>query len=265
MVPKLAKRLNVSLLEKKPSQFFKKFINETIAERQRSKIYRPDALQLLMSEVVKMTPDEVTAQAFLFFFAGFEPVSAFLQLAFYELAMNDDCQQRLFEEIEDTKTALNGKPIDYETLHKMEYMDAFIHEVLRKRNGLFIERKCNADTVVSDSEGNKYKIERGANIMFPAYKFHYDPKYFPNPEKFDPERFMGDKKRDYGIVYMPFGMGLRNCIGMRFAYMESKIVMFSILSEFLVQPNHKTLVPFRWKEGFSAAPARPLVVEFKKR
>lgn len=265
LLPKLAKYLDLSLFDKTSSTLFKNLINDAVAEREQKNIYRPDVIQLLMKEKDKITNTELTAQAFVFILGGLEPVSQGLQHSFYELAINEDCQEKLYQEIQQMRAKLAGKPITFEDLNEMEYLEAFFNEVLRKKLSLFLERKCNADTILTDSNGQKHKIEAGTTVMIPSHVIHHTQKYYPNPERFDPDRFLGEKKKEYGIANLPFGNGQRNCIGMRFAQMETKLVLYSILSEFIVQPSEKTLIPFQWGLGFTNLPAKPIILELKKR
>lgn len=264
-VPKLANFLDISLFDQSASAFFKELINESIQEREEKNIYRPDVIQLLLAEKSNMTNDELLAQVFIFFLGGFEGVSQNLQHSLYELAVNQDCQEKLFKEVERTKKNLAGKPISYDDLNELEYMDAFINEVLRKKFVGMIDRKCASDITLVDSDGKEHKFEGGTCIMIPNYSINHDQRIFPNPERFDPDRFLGDKKKRYGVAFTPFGIGPRNCIGMRFALMEWKLVLYSIVSEFISQPCVKTMIPFRWGLGFTFLPLKPIILELKKR
>lgn len=135
--------------------------------------------------------------------------------AAYELVTNPDIQQTLYEEISDVNEQLGGKRITYETLQKMKYLDQVICETLRKWPAAGqIDRLCVKDYIYDDEDKLKFKIEKGSNIIFPVYGMHRDPKYYPNPEKFDPERFSDENKHNITPgTYAPFGLGPRNCIG----------------------------------------------------
>lgn len=76
------------------------------------------------------------------------------------------------------------------------------------------------------------------------YAFHHDPKYFPDPEKFDPERF-SDENKSKPEIYMPFGMGPRACIGSRFALLETKTLFFNILRNYEITFSPKMLLPLQ--------------------
>lgn len=76
-------------------------------------------------------------------------------------------------------------------------------------------------------------LPKGLNIMIPVYAIHYDPEYYPEPERFMPERFTKDEiiNRDK-MTYLPFGEGPRVCIGMRFAMMNVKVGLVSLLRNY---------------------------------
>lgn len=138
-----------------------------------------------------------------------------LTLVTYELSINPDIQQKLYEELVKTENGLHGKRIDYETLHKLKYLDQVVSESLRKWPAAPVtDRACTKDYQCEFGEDKKFRFENGVSFWIPIYGLHHDPKYYPEPEKFDPERFSDENK--HKIVpgtYMPFGVGPRNCIG----------------------------------------------------
>lgn len=146
--------MGLTFYDSYPSQYFTKCILETIKERKEKNIVRPDIIHLLMevseelsakngnSLFVRLKPLQpvpisgntkkkqmsistldIVSQCIVFFFAGFQTVSTFLSFAIYELALNQDIQRKLREEIK--KHAVNGK-IPYETLQDMPYMDMVV-------------------------------------------------------------------------------------------------------------------------------------------
>lgn len=78
----------------------------------------------------------------------------------------------------------------------------------------FLDRVCNSDYKI---EGSDLVIEKGTPVYIPLFAVHYNPRFFPNPNKFDPERYAdGNEINSDGIFYMPFGDGPRICIGRYF-------------------------------------------------
>jgi len=105
--------------------------------------------------------------------------------------------------------------------------------------GFLTSRECAQDC---DIKG--LHIKKGTPIMTSIYSIHHDPEFYPEPEKFDPERFSVEAKlsRD-PYTYLPFGHGPRNCIGMRFAQMEMKLALVRILKKFDVVVAPETEIP----------------------
>lgn len=88
----------------------------------------------------------------------------------------------------------------------------FVLETLRKYPPVpALHRKCVKDYPIPDSD---IVLEKGTNTMIPVVGLHYDPDYYPEPSKFDPERFSEEAKQKIPqCAYIPFGDGPRNCIG----------------------------------------------------
>ncbi|GBL82520.1 Cytochrome P450 3A13, partial [Araneus ventricosus] len=89
-------------------------------------------------------------------------------------------------------------------------------------------------------------IPKGMIISIPVYAMHKDSKFFPDPEKFDPDRFnQKEKSKREQYTYLPFGAGPRNCIGMRFALVEIKVCLAYILANYKISKCYQTKVNFR--------------------
>lgn len=170
-----------------------------------------------------------------------------MALGFYELAVNPEIQDRLIEEIDELHETLDGNPLTYDHIQKMKYMDQFISEVLRRRPSFLIaNRKCVKELTL-DIDGKKVTFEKGVDFTIPIYAYHQDPKYFPDPEKFDPERFNDENRKKIDpATYLPFGIGPRGCIGSRMALMEIKTVFYYILKSFKVEVCEKTQIPLKY-------------------
>jgi len=196
------------------------------------------------------TDDELVAQCFLFFLAGFDTSSTLLSFFAYELCINPDIQQKLYEEIQETHRILGGKKLSYDALQKMKYMDMCISETLRLwPPAPTTDRVCVKDYYHDDGQC-KFKIEKDTVLTIPIVGFHRDDKYWDNPMKFNPERF-SDENKDKIIpgTYMPFGVGPRNCIGSRFALMEIKAVIYYLLLSFTLEPNGDSQIPIKLKKS----------------
>lgn len=266
MFPGLMKALDIEFLSATIRNVFTKQVLSNMDERHSKGIVRPDLIDSLMRVRAQYkrhdydpsdashtkneklwTDEELVAQCFVFFLAGFDTVTWFLVSSSYHLAIHPDIQDRLLEEVDDTTSRLNGQSITYDDIHKMNYIDMVVSEVLRvSPPATYVDRVCTKDCDLSDGDKINVKIEKGTEIWIPIYCYHHNPKYFPDPERFDPERFSEENKPNMNPAhYVPFGTGPRSCIGNRFALMEAKVILYYLLKEikFEVAPN--TVVPMK--------------------
>lgn len=130
----------------------------------------------------------------------------------------------------------SDRPANMDDLKKLKYLDCVIKEALR----LFPSVPFFARSLGEDCHINGFKVPKGANAIIITYALHRDPRYFPEPEEFRPERFLPENSVGRPpYAYVPFSAGLRNCIGQRFALMEEKVIMASILRNFNVEACQK--------------------------
>ncbi|XP_053688973.1 probable cytochrome P450 9f2 [Sabethes cyaneus] len=297
-IPSVMSFFGIDMIDRVHNSYFSKLIKDAVKARETHGILRPDMIHLLLqarkgmlkhhqeddkndsfatvkeSDLGKgetsklMTEVEMIAQCLIFFVAGFDTVSTCLTFLMYELTLNPEVQEKLYEEICETNSALNGKALDYDTLQKMKYLDMVVSESLRKWSPVAaIDRLCVRDYELDDGEGLKFTIEKGAAVWFPFHGLHHDPKYYPNPEKFIPERFDDENRANIQPgTYLPFGIGPRNCIGSRFALMEVKAIIYYMLRHFSFVRTEKTQVPLKLATGFLGLHSKDGVfVEFKLR
>ena len=209
----------------------------------------PDLLQLLIdtnnsneeSENLGVKGEEgfndtkIIANLILFFLAGFETTSTLLFWCSYALMKNPKIQEKLFDEIKEAKD--QSSDLDYETLSSIKYLDAFINETLRMYPPVTrLIRKCTQEHTLS----NGLTVEKGMSILIPIYAVHHSEQFYPDPETFDPERFMPQNKGSIdSCAFLPFLQGPRNCIGMRFALLEVKMTLANLLLkyQFVESPN----------------------------
>lgn len=170
----------------------------------------------------------------------------------YELALNPDVQEKLRSEILIVRDLLDGKDLTYEELLKMKYFDQFVTEVLRKwPPAPLLDRVCVKDFKF-ELDGNTVTIPKDHSVLIPVQGWHLDSNHFPNPEKFDPDRFSYENVKSQNLdAYAPFGIGPRNCIGSRFALMNLKVVLYHMLLNFSFEVSEKTPIPFRFKKSMT--------------
>ncbi|CAG9827997.1 unnamed protein product [Diabrotica balteata] len=246
--------------------FFMGVVDSTVNYREKNNIYRKDFMHLLLqlknrgkvaddhlifSEEDSKTADghfltfnELAAQCFVFFIAGFETSATTMTFALLELALNPDIQESLRQEITSVLKKHDNQ-VTYEAVMDMHYLDKVIHETLRKHPPLpGTPRMCNKEYQVP---GTDVVLELGTKVHIPFQAIHRDPEYYPDPEKFDPERFSEENKaKRHPFAFIPFGEGPRICIGARFGMLQAKVGVASVIKNFNVTLNKKTKVPIKY-------------------
>ncbi|KAL0107514.1 hypothetical protein PUN28_014676 [Cardiocondyla obscurior] len=274
LCPWLAKLMGVAFFPLTTTNFFKRFVTEIIEERKERNIIRQDLIHSLMQtqekndRVHKIGMDDIVSQAFNFFFASIDLTSKLMCFVAHELAVHQDIQDRLREEVQRHFT--ESDEISYKSLMKMNYMDMVVTEILRKYPPLpFIDRLCIKKYELPPAQPGCENIivEPGDSIIFPVYSLHHDPKYFAEPEKFDPDRFNEKNKGNIlQYTYLPFGVGPRKCIALRFVLMKTKVLIAHLLQRFTLKTVDKTLEPIAFsKKEFILSSANGFWISLEKR
>lgn len=280
-LPFVAKVLNITFTDKAVAKQFRDTILNTMEIRKEKNIHRPDMINILMQirdgtlkrpvdeknvenegfATVKesdydraavshiWTDDEIVAQCFGFFIGSFDTSSTLLTFAAYELAVNPNVQQKLYEEIREMNRQISPQRLSYDAIQKMKYLDQVVSETLRKWPPLpQTDRVCIKDYVINNG-CSQLRIDKGGCVLIQIYCIHNDPKYFPDPDRFDPERFSDENKGNITPgTYLAFGSGPRNCIASRFALMKIKSLLYYLLLHFSLEPNEKTQIPLKLKK-----------------
>ncbi|CAG9838962.1 unnamed protein product [Diabrotica balteata] len=168
--------------------------------------------------------------------AGYETTSSTIGYALYELAVNPDIQEKLRNSIKENYKIYEG--FTYEGIQKNKYLDMVINETLRKY-GLIpvLDREALTDYRL---EGTDLVIEKGMAVYIPYFAMFRDPKYFPNPLKFNPERFANNNFNADGFTFFPFGEGPRACIGKRLGLLAIAACLSHVLLKFNIEKCEDT-------------------------
>ncbi|GAB0087593.1 Cytochrome P450 [Sergentomyia squamirostris] len=251
--PNLAKNLRMCITPKEVDTFFINLLRETIQNREENNVKRNDFLSLLIQlkntgklegdsvDLGTITFEELAAQTQLFFGAGFDTSSHTMAFSFYELALNQDIQEQLRNEVQ-TVLEKHGGEFTYEACMEMKYLDMIIRETLRKYPVLdnLVREATNAYTI----PGTNHVIEKGIGAFIPVFAIHRDPEIYPNPERFDPNRFIEDEiAKRHPMAWIPFGEGPRMCVGMRFGMMQVRLGLASVVNKYRIQVTQKTPIP----------------------
>ncbi|XP_019717798.1 cytochrome P450, family 3, subfamily A, polypeptide 65 [Hippocampus comes] len=207
-----------------------------------------------------LSDHEILSQAMIFIFAGYETSSSSLSFLAHNLATNPHVMKKLQDEVD--ATFPNKAAVQYSELMEMEYLDMVINESLRVYPIVQrLERVAKASIEI-----NGVVIPKDMAVVVPTWPLHRDPDLWPQPEKFQPERFSKENKDSLDpYVYLPFGAGPRNCIGMRFAMVSMKLAIVEILQRYNFCMCDETEVPIEMDVQGLLMPKRPIKLKLEPR
>ncbi|KAI9499056.1 cytochrome P450 [Zychaea mexicana] len=214
----------------------KEFMTKSIMERLKGgeKDRRNDILQILIdTQHANETEDRLTAEAIaqetiLFLVAGSETTSNTIGFAIIELLKNPHALATLRKEVDSIESEDGQKLFTNDQLKQLPYLNAIINETMRINPIAVVglERITDRDTILA---GRLY-VPKGTQVRCNIYSTHLNPKYWPEPTKFKPERWLDDSDipADQEAFY-PFSAGSRNCIGKGFAQQEMRLTIASLV------------------------------------
>ena len=227
-----------------------------IEERRRSGKDRGDLLSMLLiaqdeeANTGQMTDEQVRDEALTIFLAGHETTSNALTWTWYLLSQHPEVETKLHEEID----AVLGSRLQPTTddLPRLRYTEMVLAESMR----LYPPAWALGRLAINDYEVSGYVVPAGSLILMSQYVMHRDPRYFPDPTRFDPERWTPaarESRPQYS--YFPFGGGPRRCIGEGFAWMEGILLIATIARHWRLRliPDHpvelQPVITLRPKHG----------------
>lgn len=184
----------------------------------------------------RMSDQEVAANASVMFDAGFETTATFLGFLMHVLVNRQDIQDEVRREVMQLKD--EAGVLDSNTIHTLPYLTSVMFETLRffPPVTFFVTRQSTVEHKIKN-----ITIPADTPVIFTTNAMHFNPKYWDQPNEFDPLRFYGENKsRAQSPAFQAFGAGPRNCLGMRFALMEAKLAVARILSEYKLVPGPRT-------------------------
>ena len=211
---------------------------DVIRERQANPIETEDLLGLLLTvgdeNGEPLGLRRVRDEAATFMLAGHETTANALTWTWYLLALNHTARERLLAEVDEV---LAGRRPTVEDLKSLPWTAACCMESMRMFSPLWmLPRRCVVDDVIDG-----HRIPKGSTVLMPIDALHHDERFWPQPDVFDPTRFLRENARGHHrSAYLPFGGGRRVCAGQSFAVMEMTLVTAMLSRSFVYDlvPGH---------------------------
>ncbi|XP_039304259.1 cytochrome P450 4C1 isoform X4 [Solenopsis invicta] len=203
---------------------------ETIGIRKR----RLALLDILIqaSQDGTLSDSDIREEVDTFMFEGHDTTAMGIFYILSLLAEHKDIQDCVRKEVNAIMRESEGK-LTMKSLQDMQYLERCIKEGLRLYPSVYFIMRVTSE----ETQLKSYLIPAGTTMHLHIYGVHRDPNFWPNPEKFDPDRFLPENIRNrHPYSYIPFSAGPRNCIGQRFALLELKAIIAPLVHNFYLEP-----------------------------
>lgn len=289
IAPGLMTTFGIQVFDPTATNYLDKLLRQLLKEHKDKKIFDDlmgvlvkvkldvDAKKTTLSttgeDYIPLTDEMILSSCMQFFFDGVVTMATMINTAVYYLAQNPDMQEKAYEEIQNVLGDRMSSPdsekfedlpeITDNDLLEMKFIDQVFYEASRLGAFPFIFRNCTKDYPMP---GTDFVVPKGTPMFIPIIGFHTDPKYFPEPEKFIPERFAPENKdKLVKGAYCPFGQGPRMCLGMTFIRMEGKAFLANLIRNYKIHESEKTIKKLDWEPEMASKIKGGFYIKLSKR
>ncbi|MCF6522294.1 cytochrome P450 [Streptomyces sp. JJ36] len=228
----------------------RKVIDDVIKDTRASDDEHPDLLSMLLAARdadtgEALTDEEVRDELGTMLFAGTETTASTFAWTFHELARHPEVERRVLEEIDEV---VGDRQVTFADMSRLTYLRQVLDEVIRLHGVTLLMRRTAQPVELGGVE-----LPEGTEIAFSLYALHLDPRLYPEPERFDPDRWSPEQRAERPReAFVAFGAGNRKCIGDEFSWTEIMITLATVLPRWRFRP-----VPGVTVREETAAMARP--------
>uniref|UniRef100_A0AAR5P6I3 Cytochrome P450 n=1 Tax=Dendroctonus ponderosae TaxID=77166 RepID=A0AAR5P6I3_DENPD len=217
------------------------YVKKVLAER-KEKLLNKNGKKCFLDNLIELQasgdlPEEdVVNEAVTFMLAGQDSVATGVATCLFYLAKHQDVQKKVHEEILEILQGSKDQTLKLQDVNEMRYLEQCVKETLRLAPSVPLIARVLTKDVALDS----LTIPTGTNIFVSPYATHHLPEIYPEPSKFNPDRFSSENiKKIHPFGYLPFSIGPRNCIGYKFAYLEMKTIVATVIRNYHLTLRHE--------------------------
>ncbi|XP_067209289.1 cytochrome P450 4C1-like isoform X1 [Linepithema humile] len=212
----------------------------------------------------RLTRQELLDHVITMLFTAIDTTAVTINFVTFMLANFPEVQEKAYKELSEIYGNESPKsvPIKYDDLQKMDYLNRVIKETMR----LFPAAPLIGRILTEDLKIGETILPKGADVLMSIFHMHRNKKHWSNPLMFDPDRFLPEKEEHFSKYFVPFSIGLRNCIGQKYAMISMKVILATLIRtfEFKVDKNIK-IDEIKLSMDATLCTVNPLKVKIKKR
>ncbi|KAF5292049.1 hypothetical protein FQR65_LT11315 [Abscondita terminalis] len=203
----------------------------------------------LSEEGAKFTDEELREEVDTFMVAGSDTTASMNSFTFMMLGMYPEIQEKVYEEVIDVLGP--DKPVECTDLNKFQYMERVMRETMR----MFPVGPMLPRTITQDIKLETCTVPAGSSVVMVLIAMHWDPEIYPDPFKFDPDRFLPEEvARRHPYSWLAFSGGPRNCVGPKYAFMAMKALVATVIRKYKFSSEYKRIEDIRLKADLMLKP-----------
>ncbi|WP_129114142.1 cytochrome P450 [Halegenticoccus tardaugens] len=231
----------------------------TETEEGRTETGKTDLLSLLLRAQARgeQTDEQIRDEVMTMLLAGHDTTALTLTYAWYLLSQHPETEARVHRELNEV---LGGDAPTMADLRRLRYTERVLLETMRLYPPVYVMfRQPKVDVKLGG-----YRVPAGAAVMLPQWAVHRSPRYYDDPEAFDPDRWTPERRSARPrFSYFPFGGGSRHCIGKQFSMMEAKLILGTVAQRF--ELDYAGEPPIELRGSLTMHPREPVTMTLRAR